>query len=244
MKLYLIRHGEPNYKDNCLTPMGHLQAEALARRLEKGGKKYSAIYSSNYGRAVETAEHTAVRLGMDLRRLDFMHELSYGKHGATREEKILYSPWKAPKGLVENDVRLPAYDYADYWGFRGTKLEESEERIIGGFDAWLAENHGFVRDGTRYLCTREDNDEILIFAHGGTISMLLGHFMNTGTIAACMSLRIYLTSISTIDFRSDPGAFVLPAIRGISDFAHCEGISYTDPEEGCFGQDVLPGEIP
>lgn len=33
MRFLFIRHGEPNYIKDCLTPTGRLQAEAAAKRL-------------------------------------------------------------------------------------------------------------------------------------------------------------------------------------------------------------------
>ncbi len=239
MRIYLIRHGDPNYKDNSLTPKGHIEAEALARHLEKSRVKYTAIYASSYGRAIETAEHTAARLGLDLRILDFMHEISYGLHGATAEEKVRYSPWKAPQDLVEQDVALPSYDYTGYWGYKGTRLEEAENRVIRGFDLWLEQTQGLRREGTRYVCSRENTDEILIFCHGGTISCLIGHLLNIGPLAGCMSFRIHTTGITTVEFRCEARKTILPIFKGISDFAHCENVVYEDPEKGCFGEDPL-----
>ncbi len=239
MRIYLIRHGDPNYKDNSITPLGHLEAEALAKRFERSGKKFSAVYASDYGRAIETAEHTASRLGLDLRILGFMHEIAYGYPGATKEEKVLYSPWKAPADLVESDVSLPSFDYGEYWGYKGTRLVESEKRVNEGFDKWLEETQGLRREGTRYFCTRENTDEILIFCHGGTISCLIGHLLNIGLLAGCMSFRIHTTGVTTVEFRCAADKYVLPIFKGISDFSHCENIVYVDPEKGCFGEDPL-----
>ena len=75
MRIYFIRHGDPNYKDNCLTPLGHQQAEALAERWAVSAEKVDRIYSSKFGRAVETAEPTAAKLGLPVEILDFMHEI-------------------------------------------------------------------------------------------------------------------------------------------------------------------------
>ena len=33
MRIVFVRHGHPNYKDDCLTELGHLHAEAAAKRL-------------------------------------------------------------------------------------------------------------------------------------------------------------------------------------------------------------------
>lgn len=37
MRIYFIRHGNPNYENDCLTDIGHLQAEACAERLKGEG---------------------------------------------------------------------------------------------------------------------------------------------------------------------------------------------------------------
>ena len=60
MNLYIVRHGNPNYDLDCLTPLGHEQAEAAAEALEAIG--IDEIYSSPMGRARETAKHLADRI--------------------------------------------------------------------------------------------------------------------------------------------------------------------------------------
>ena len=63
MKLIAVRHGETEWNvelremghlDSALTPLGIQQAEALGHRLNKLG--FDALYSSDLGRAVQTAE--------------------------------------------------------------------------------------------------------------------------------------------------------------------------------------------
>ena len=49
MLLYYIRHGEPTYDPDCLTPNGERQAEAIARRLARFG--VDKIYASSSIRA-------------------------------------------------------------------------------------------------------------------------------------------------------------------------------------------------
>ena len=57
MKIYFVRHGHPDYSKNCLTELGHKQAAAAALSLKSSG--IEQIFASSYGRAIETAEHTA-----------------------------------------------------------------------------------------------------------------------------------------------------------------------------------------
>jgi broad specificity phosphatase PhoE len=62
MRFLFIRHGEPDYINDCLTPTGRLQAEAAAKRL--AGEGICEIFASPLGRAQETAGYTAEALGL------------------------------------------------------------------------------------------------------------------------------------------------------------------------------------
>ena len=73
MILYIVRHGDPNYKDDCLTEAGRLQAEAVGKRIAASG--INEIYSSPMGRAKETAEPAARLLGLDIKIEDWSHEV-------------------------------------------------------------------------------------------------------------------------------------------------------------------------
>ena len=54
MLLFFLRHGDPIYSPDSLTPLGRRQAEALARRLARYG--VNQIFASSSKRAMETAQ--------------------------------------------------------------------------------------------------------------------------------------------------------------------------------------------
>ena len=74
MLIYFVRHGHPDYKNDCLTELGKRQAAAAAERLRSSG--IEKIISSTNGRAVETAEYTARALGLEVDARDFLREIS------------------------------------------------------------------------------------------------------------------------------------------------------------------------
>jgi probable phosphoglycerate mutase len=94
MKLICIRHGETQWNvegremgqlDSPLTPLGLRQAEAIADRL--GKLEFDALYSSDLGRAVQTAEAIASRCGRDIRLDAGLRERNMGIfQGLTLEE--------------------------------------------------------------------------------------------------------------------------------------------------------------
>ncbi len=59
MRLYLIRHADPDYENDKLTPAGELEAAALARRL--AAYHLDAIYSSPMPRALLIDDQLAAR---------------------------------------------------------------------------------------------------------------------------------------------------------------------------------------
>ena len=60
MIFFYIRHGDPVYEPDSLTPLGMRQADALAKRLSLYG--VDKIYSSTSNRAIQTAMPTCVEV--------------------------------------------------------------------------------------------------------------------------------------------------------------------------------------
>ena len=84
MKLYVIRHGDPDYKNDNLTPLGKRQAEALAHRLVSSG--IDEIYSSPLGRAIATATPTAEILKKKIEILPWASENYTAEHMFVTDE--------------------------------------------------------------------------------------------------------------------------------------------------------------
>lgn len=225
MELILIRHGDPNYKDNSLTPLGHLQAEAAAPRIS--ALEPTALYSSPYGRALQTAEHTASLLGMEITLLDFMREISSGLEGMEAKEKLPYSPWLSSQTLARAGEDLVRYDYSEHFAWKGTLFAQSYARVTEGFDAWFRQQ-GFEREGLYYRCTRKNDEKPAIFAHGGSISCLLAHFTGVPVQWVCGFLRLDCTGITIIRFAAEPGELAIPEILTVNELTHLHGLTVSD----------------
>lgn len=52
MRIFIIRHGDPDYQTDSLTPRGRREAEALAAYIER--LQLTHIYCSPLGRAQQT----------------------------------------------------------------------------------------------------------------------------------------------------------------------------------------------
>ena len=74
MRIVFVRHGDPDYEHDCLTERGHLQAQACALRLR--GEGIEEIWASPMGRAQQTALYASRTLGLPIRTLEYMHEVT------------------------------------------------------------------------------------------------------------------------------------------------------------------------
>src|ERR1700733_3270040 len=73
MRLYIIRHAHPDYANDTITPIGHLEAAALAERMRKLSP--DRLYASSMGRAIATARYSADALGKSFDILPWTAEL-------------------------------------------------------------------------------------------------------------------------------------------------------------------------
>ena len=105
MSIFLIRHGETlgnasrtvQLPDNPLSPRGVAQAERLARRLEHLG--IAAILSSDFSRAVTTAEHLRRVTGAPISLSPLLQERSFGDLRGTPYAELgfdMFAPDYAP----------------------------------------------------------------------------------------------------------------------------------------------------
>ena len=72
MIFYYVRHGDPIYNPDSLTPLGELQADALAKRFSRYG--VDEIFASSSNRARLTAEPTCKLLNKEMKILDWCNE--------------------------------------------------------------------------------------------------------------------------------------------------------------------------
>ena len=222
MRIVFVRHGEPDYADDCLTAIGREQARAAAIRLKEEG--IEEIWTSPLGRALETAKASSDVLGLPVQALDFMREVSWGSIDGS---EILYGghPWAivfemARLGLDLNDPNWRELPY-----FRNNKLLKCIDLIESGIDQWL-ERYGYVREGLYYRHTVEEKPQrtIAVFSHGGSSCAAMGHILNLQFPCACALLHIDYTGITVVQMESRSGSGTLSRLTLSNDARHIRGV--------------------
>ena len=158
MRILFVRHGEPDYKNDCLTETGKRQAQAAALRLEREG--ISEIYASPMGRARETAGYTAERLGLPVTILDYMHEIDWG--GPDVPEKG--HPWTLSDHLLEEGFDLSRDNWREHPYFKNNVVTECYDMVSQKFDGFL-EEQGYHHEKGRFFCTAAEDKTIADFHH-------------------------------------------------------------------------------
>ena len=76
MRLIFIRHGDPDYEHDDLTPKGKREVELLTKRV-CSWRNITAFYQSPLGRARATAAPTLAALGREATTCDWLQEFKY-----------------------------------------------------------------------------------------------------------------------------------------------------------------------
>lgn len=214
MRIIFVRHGEPDYVNDCLTETGKKQAEAAAKRLEREG--ITKIYSSPMGRAAETASFTAKRLNLPIQTLPFMHEISWGGPDVPAEGH----PWTVSDWMISrDDFDFYHEDWRKHPGFRENTAVRYLDEISGQIDDLVLE-HGYRHEGTRFFCKTNQQETFAIFSHGGSGACVLAHLLALPFPYVCTVLPYEFTSIIILEFPVRPGEYIHPRIELFNDAAH------------------------
>ena len=170
MLLFYIRHGEPIYDPDSLTPLGHKQAEAVAKRLALYG--LDEIYASSSNRAQQTAQPTAELLKKPVYTLDWCNENYVGPEFFARNERgewrWLYQDEKCRKLFASDEVISLGDKWYEHKAFSAPHYRSGVERIKRETYSFL-KSLGYEHDKKCrfYHAVSPNERRIALFAHEG-----------------------------------------------------------------------------
>ena len=223
MILYYIRHGDPIYTSNSLTPLGFRQAEAVAKRLALYG--LDKIYSSTSNRAILTAKPTCELLKMEPELLDFTNE------NYTAEDFFIDNDDGNGKGwpfhnkkIVELFNSKEIRELGDRW-FEHPEIAQYNfgkgiDRVYNEMDAFL-ESLGYehIRYTGKYKVKEANNQRVALFAHQGFGLTFLSCLLDIPYPMFCTHFDMCHTGVTVIEFRETDG-YCVPKILTLSLDAH------------------------
>lgn len=220
MKIILVRHGHPDYVNDCLTPLGHEQAEKAAHRLKNEG--IEKIFSSPFGRAYETAQHTAQLLSQDVTKLDFMREIRWGSSDGNEVYRDGH-PWDTSLYALSLGHSLMDESWTKEKPFCNNVVFSEIERVAQDADEWML-SLGYRREGANYRVTGDNTARtIALFSHGGSSSALLSRLLNLPFFYLCRAICPDFTSITVLSLSDEKGIITAPMIELANDSRHIKG---------------------
>ena len=237
MKLYIVRHGDPDYSIDSLTEKGWREAELLAGRLEHIDA--AAYYCSPLGRARDTSRETMRRVSARL--------------GRPVEPEIM--PW-----MREFDAQIPDPDSGEiravawdvmpaYWGqrdelfdrnswmtsdyFEGTDIAEKIRAVNEGIDGIIA-RHGYQREGRIYRALQPSDDSIILFCHFGVESVMLGHILGISPFALWHGFIALPTSVTVVTTEEREQGIAAFRCSRFGDLSHLDNAGEPEAFSGRF----------
>ena len=160
-QIIVLRHGETAWNvegryqghlDSPLTAPGVAQSKAVARRLR--ALQFSALYSSDLGRARQTADLVGAATGHAIQLESGLRERHLGLFQGILKEEV---PSRFPREF--DDFRRAGPDYV---------IPEGES---------ARQRYQLITACLEQLASRHAGETVVVVAHGGTLSVLLRYVL-------------------------------------------------------------------
>ena len=195
MQILFIRHADPDYTIDSLTPEGELQAKALADYLE--GVKIDRVFCSTLGRARKTASYTLERKGLEARYLPWLQEFR-GKCEKPNTPGVSEYCWD---WLPADWTKEPLFYDKNRWfnapAFKGTNVKTEAQWVTKELDNLLSEL-GYKRTKEIYQAVRPNTETVAVFCHLGVQCIMLGHLLGISPMVLLHGLAPSPSSITTV----------------------------------------------
>lgn len=224
MLFYYIRHGDPIYDPDSLTPLGKRQAEAVAKRLCRYG--IDEIYVSSSQRAKETAMPTCEIMKKDFVELDWCHEAHAWRQLAPLCEngKQMWCFMQAEyrKLFLSDKIRSLGNKWYEAEEFKNLPFKEGILRIQNEEEKFF-ENLGYRHDREHhcFIAEKPNDKRIAMFAHHGFGMAFLSSILDIPYPEFAMRFDITHTGVTIIEFNEKfKTGVVIPQILTMSNDSH------------------------
>ncbi|MBQ3126543.1 MAG: histidine phosphatase family protein [Clostridia bacterium] len=223
MLFFYIRHGDPTYKPDALTPLGRRQAESVAHRLALYG--IDRIFSSTSTRAYETAVPTAELLKKEITRLDFCNEhyafMELSAHNDNGQRTWAFGIPAYRRLFMQPDVLAMGQHWYDHPAFADHPTFKSGTLRINTAVDELFASLGYTHDretGT-WRADNPTEDRVALFAHQGFGMSFLSSVLDIPYPLAATHFDMSHTGMTVIHFKNEDG-IVIPRVLTLANDSH------------------------
>ncbi len=204
MILYIVRHGDPDYANNTITPLGHKEAKALSLWFD--GIPLDRIYTSPLGRAKDTAAYTCERQNITPSVLPWTEESMDYMRPFPHDAACSYR-FSTDEGVT------------DFRDFYDEDRSEILRKLAAESDAFLA-SCGYERQGAHYRIVSPNEERIAVFCHGGFGTAWTAHLLGMPPSLGFLSMFMTTTSVTTFEFCDHESGFTRPRMIRFGEISH------------------------
>ena len=231
MRILLIRHAEPDYTVDSLTPKGRTEAELLSRRLVR--YPVQDFYVSPLGRARDTADYTLRKLNRQAEVLPWLAEFrgSYPDPETGERRTVAWDVrpriWTAFPGI--SDIRT----WTDAPVFDRGNVREIWKETTDGMDELLG-RYACVKDGPVWRCERNTDLTIALFCHFGISMAILGYLTDISPMVLWHRVLCLPSSVTEIVTEERILGEVSFRVTKLGDLTHLEAAGEKRSTAGLF----------
>ena len=222
MLFFYIRHGDPIYEPDSLTPLGLRQAEAVGKRLALFG--VDRIYASTSKRAIQTATPACEMMKKELTLLDYANEShAWQDMTVTRRDGhltwLFQDPDSRPK-LCDPEVVALGFHWYEHPYFAGHDYKKGIDRVTAGNDE-LFRSLGYEHiPGTgMYHVLRSNPERVALFAHQGFSMLFFSCMLDIPYSQFSSHFDHCHTGMTVVSF-DEVGEVAIPKVLTLSSDAH------------------------
>jgi len=222
MLLFYVRHGEPTYHPDALTPIGERQAEAVGRRLARFG--LDKIYSSPANRAMQTARPAAELARREIVPLDWCEEgRAWGEITVEDEDGSRKWCFQVPS-LLRAFGSPEVLSLGDKWYeapcLPPNRFRKGVERVGRETDAFLLSlGYRHDRENRCYIAENPTEERVALFAHQGFGSLFFSSLLDIPYPLVASRFDQSYTGVTVFEFAEHDGIAV-PRMLELSCDAH------------------------
>lgn len=169
MLLFYVRHADPVYDPDSLTPLGLRQAEACARRLSAYG--LDRVYASSSERARLTAKPTCEILKLDMTEMDWCREdIAWQEFTVVKDgrKRWIFQDPETVELFASPAVARMGEDWAEHPALACTGARGGIARVRKHTDEFLAElGYAYDKETGMYDHVSPSPGRVALFAHQG-----------------------------------------------------------------------------
>lgn len=216
MRLYIIRHADPDYPNNTITPKGHEEAKALAKRMAKAG--LSRIYTSPLGRAQHTAQYTVDATGIEPVVLPWTAELSID--GVTGMDGEKWAAWNLEGQIIRGNEQLPHHEnWHEQPELTHYDYRAHYQQLCSDSDTFLSEL-GYQRHNGVYQVQQNHEERVAVFCHAGFGVSWMAHLLGIPLTLAWCGFFWAPSSVTTILMEMRTPKTAVPRALCVGDTSH------------------------